>query len=81
MQMLAKYLEILGYRVVNVGCFGTDKVDYPDIAQAVCRKVVSGECERGIVLDGAGIGSCMAADESSFINGEVLNINGGYYMD
>jgi ribose 5-phosphate isomerase B len=62
-EMLAKYLEILGYRVVNVGCFGADKVDYPDIAQAVCRKVVSGECERGIVLDGAGIGSCMAANK------------------
>ena len=62
-EMLAKYLELLGYRVVNVGCFGTDKVDYPDIAEAVCRKVVSGDCERGIVLDGAGIGSCMAANK------------------
>jgi len=62
-EMLARYLEILGYRVVNVGCFGTDKVDYPDIAAAVCRKVVSGDCDRGIVLDGAGIGSCMAANK------------------
>ena len=62
-EMLAKYLEILGYRVVNMGCFGTDKVDYPDIAAAVCRKVVSGDCERGIVLDSAGIGSCMAANK------------------
>jgi len=61
--MLANYLGILGYRVVDVGCFGTDKVDYPDIAAAVCRKVVSGDCERGIVLDGAGIGSCMAANK------------------
>jgi ribose 5-phosphate isomerase B len=62
-EMLAKYLELLGYRVVNVGCFGTDKVDYPDIAAAVCRKVVTGDCERGILLDGAGIGSCMAANK------------------
>ena len=62
-EMLVKYLQILGYRVVDVGCFGTDKVDYPDIAAAVCRKVVSGDCERGIVLDGAGIGSCMAANK------------------
>ena len=38
-------------------------MDYPDIAVAVCRKVVSGDCERGIVLDGAGIGSCMAANK------------------
>lgn len=62
-EMLARYLEILGYRVVNIGCFGTEKVDYPDIAAEVCRKVVSGDCERGIVLDGAGIGSCMAANK------------------
>jgi len=38
-------------------------VDYPDIAAAVCRKVVNEDCERGIVLDGAGIGSCMAANK------------------
>lgn len=62
-KMLVQYLELLGYRIVDVGCFGTDKVDYPDIAQAVCRKVVTGDCDRGIVLDGAGIGSCMAANK------------------
>ena len=62
-EMLAKYLALLGYRVVNVGTFGTEKVDYPDIALAVCRKVRSGDCERGILLDGAGIGSCMAANK------------------
>ncbi len=62
-EMLRRYLETVGYRVVDVGCHGTDKVDYPDIAVAVCRRVVSGDCERGIVLDGAGIGSCMAANK------------------
>lgn len=62
-EMLARYIGLLGYRVVDVGCFGADKVDYPDIAAAVCRKVVTGDCERGIVLDGAGIGSCMAANK------------------
>ncbi len=62
-QMLKTYLETIGYRVVDVGCFGTEKVDYPDIAVAVCRKVVNGDCERGIVMDGAGIGSCIAANK------------------
>jgi ribose 5-phosphate isomerase B len=62
-EMLARYLGMLGYRVVDVGTFGTEKVDYPDIALAVCKKVVSGDCERGILLDGAGIGSCMAANK------------------
>jgi len=61
--MRKTYLETLGYRVVDVGCFGAEKVDYPDIAVAVCRRVVSGDCERGIVMDGAGIGSCIAANK------------------
>jgi ribose 5-phosphate isomerase B len=62
-EMLRHYLEELGYRVADVGCASGEKVDYPDIAVAVCRRVVSGERERGIVLDGAGIGSCMAANK------------------
>jgi ribose 5-phosphate isomerase B len=62
-EMLKRYLKELGYRVVDMGCFSPEKVDYPDIAAAVCRKVVNGDCERGIVLDGAGIGSCMAANK------------------
>jgi ribose 5-phosphate isomerase B len=62
-EALKKYLETVGYRVVDVGCMATEKVDYPDIAVAVCRKVVSGDCERGIVLDGAGIGSSIAANK------------------
>ncbi len=61
--MLRTYLQTIGYRVVDVGCFGAEKVDYPDIAVAVCRRVVSGDCERGIVMDGAGIGSCIAANK------------------
>jgi ribose 5-phosphate isomerase B len=62
-EALKRFLETRGYRVSDVGCSGAQKVDYPDIAIAVCRRVVSGECERGIVLDGAGIGSCMAANK------------------
>jgi ribose 5-phosphate isomerase B len=62
-EMLKSYLAIVGYRVVDVGCGQGEKVDYPDIAIAVCRKVVSGGCERGIILDGAGIGSCIAANK------------------
>lgn len=62
-EALKRYLETVGYRVVDVGCVRTEKVDYPDIAIAVCRRVVSTDCERGIVLDGVGIGSCMAANK------------------
>lgn len=60
---LVRYLETLGYTVKDVGCFSNEAVDYPDIAAAVCRKVLSGDCERGIMLDGAGIGSSMACNK------------------
>ena len=62
-ETLRRLLETLGYRVVDVGCYDEDKVDYPDIAVAVARKVVNEDCERGIILDGAGIGSCIACNK------------------
>ena len=50
--------------MVDVGTNNsTVKVDYPDFALAVARKVVSGECERGIMLDAAGIGSSMVCNK------------------
>ena len=62
-QILVDYLQILGYRVVDVGCRAGERVDYPDVAVEVCRRVVSGDCERGIMLDGAGIGSSMVCNK------------------
>lgn len=63
-EMLRKYLTGVGYRMVDVGTDnGTVKVDYPDFAAAVARKVVSGECDRGIMLDAAGIGSSMVCNK------------------
>jgi ribose 5-phosphate isomerase B len=62
-ETLKRYLGTLGYRVVDVGAFGKESVDYPDFAVKVARKVASGECERGIMVDGAGIGSAMVCNK------------------
>ena len=63
-EMLKAYLETLDFFIVDVGTNNsTIKVDYPDFAVAVSRKVVSGECERGIMLDAAGIGSSMVCNK------------------
>ena len=62
-EALKVYLETLGYHVVDVGTTNKDSVDYPDFAVKVARKVASGECERGIMIDGAGIGSSMACNK------------------
>jgi ribose 5-phosphate isomerase B len=52
-----------GYRYLDMGTYSTDPVDYPDIALAVARAVKSGEARFGILVDGAGIGSSMAANK------------------
>ena len=62
-EILKKYLEVLGYKVVDVGTYSTDSVDYPDYALKVAKSVASGEAERGIMIDGAGIGSSMACNK------------------
>ena len=49
--------------VLDVGTSGADPVDYPDIAGAVARAVTRGEVDAGIVIDGAGIGSAIAANK------------------
>jgi len=62
-QTLKDYLTELGYTVRDCGTHSTDPVDYPDLAYAVARLVGSGEAWRGIMVDGAGIGSAMAANK------------------
>ncbi|MCB1246104.1 MAG: ribose 5-phosphate isomerase B [Acidimicrobiia bacterium] len=52
-----------GFTVVDCGTDSTDAVDYPDIAAAVARKVADGSADVGIMIDGAGIGSAMAANK------------------
>lgn len=62
-EMLRGYLGERGFLMTDCGTHGTESVDYPDFAVAVARQVASGECDVGIVVDGAGIGSCMAANK------------------
>jgi len=57
------YLESIGYGVTDLGTNTPEAVDFPDIALAVAKKVVSGACERGIVLDTDGIGSAIVCNK------------------
>ncbi len=61
--VLARMLTEAGYAVRDCGTHGSDPVDYPDIAHDVARLVADGTCKWGIILDGAGIGSCMVANK------------------
>jgi ribose 5-phosphate isomerase B len=60
---LEAYVSELGYATVDCGTHSTSSVDYPDQAYAVAQMVSSGRAWRGIIVDGAGIGSCMAANK------------------
>lgn len=63
-QAVVKYLEKKGVQVIDVGPFDQEiSVDYPDYAQLVASKVLSGEAESGIAICGTGIGMSMAANK------------------
>jgi ribose 5-phosphate isomerase B len=62
-EMLKDTLEELGYTVVDCGTDSSASVDYPEFAYAVAHLVAQGRAWRGIVVDGAGIGSCIAANK------------------
>jgi RpiB/LacA/LacB family sugar-phosphate isomerase len=60
---LKTYLSDLGVKVRDFGTNSTDAVDYPDFAHAVATAVGSKHVDAGIIIDGAGIGSAMAANK------------------
>jgi ribose 5-phosphate isomerase B len=60
---LREYLRQRGLSVLDVGTEGSDPVDYPDIAAQVARLVSRREVDAAIVIDGAGIGSAIAANK------------------
>jgi len=59
-KVLAEFKDI---EVKDIGTFGAESVDYPDIAETVCADVVSGAADRGIVLCGTGLGISIAANK------------------
>jgi len=62
-EAIKRHLVDSGYRVDDVGTHSEAAVDYPDLAVAVAQKVRAGACALGIVVDAAGLGSCMAANK------------------
>lgn len=59
---LIKYLDEKGFKYTDMGCNG-EAVDYPDIAEAVCKKVNENSDNKGILVCGTGIGISIAANK------------------
>jgi len=62
-QQLSEHLRSQGHEVLDVGTNSTTAVDYPTYARKVAEAVASGTAQRGIMIDGAGIGSSMVANK------------------
>lgn len=62
-EILKPDLITLGYELIDVGTNSKESVDYPDFAHEVARLVSTGKAWRGILIDGAGIGSCIVANK------------------
>ncbi len=60
---LRGFLEGEGWNVLDLGTHGTDPVDYPDFAHKVAEAVAHGAARFGVIVDGVGVGSCMAANK------------------
>ena len=62
-EALKPVLAGMGYEVEDIGTFDERSVDYPDIAERVSLAVTGGTAFVGVIVDGAGIGSAMAANK------------------
>ncbi len=60
---IMRYLKDNNFDIVDYGTNGTESVDYPDYGLKVAQAVAEGECERGIVICGTGIGISVSANK------------------
>ncbi|HLN59154.1 MAG TPA: ribose 5-phosphate isomerase B [Thermoanaerobaculia bacterium] len=60
---IASLLAASGHQVEDVGAFDASPSDYPDFARRVAQRVISGDCERGVLVCGSGVGASVAANK------------------
>lgn len=72
-EAIKTYLDDNGYEYVELGAFSTESVDYPEYGKKAANAVVSGECDKGIVCCGTGIGISIAANKVKGIRCAVVS--------
>ena len=73
MQEVKKHLEKRGIEYTDYGTYSTESCHYPIFAEKAARAVVSGECERGILICGTGVGISIAANKVHGIRASLCN--------
>lgn len=72
-ELIKSYLESKGEIVKDFGTQDRTKSNYPEIAEAVANAVANGECERGVLICGTGIGMSLAANKVNGIRAAVVS--------
>ena len=62
-RVLIEHLRQSGHQVADAGTNNTTSVDYPDFAEAVSLSLLSGDCDRGVLICGSGVGAAGAANK------------------
>lgn len=71
-RLLDKIRE-MGHEVTDFGSFNPNPVDFPDIAKLVCKSILDGESERGIMFCGTGVGASIACNKMPGIRASVCH--------
>ena len=72
-QDVMKHLDERGVKYVDYGTYSTDSVDYPDYAHKACAAIQSGECDRGILICGTGLGMSISANKHKGIRAACVS--------
>jgi len=72
-QELAAWLREQGHEITDFGTHSTEAADYPDFARAVGGQVAAGAAERGILICGSGVGTCIAANKIKGVRAAVCH--------
>ena len=72
-ETIREHLEQRGFNILDLTTDGTSSVDYPDFAVKVCRAVLSGRVQRGILLCGTGIGMSIVANRYANVRAALCN--------
>lgn len=71
-EQLKEYYARKGTKLDDLGTYSSESCDYPDIAKAMCDRILSGEAETGILICGTGIGISIAANRCRGIRAAIL---------
>ena len=70
---IIKFLEKSGYEYKDYGTYIEESCDYPEYAKKVAHAVADGECEKGIIICGTGIGVCMTANKVKGVRAALVH--------